>query len=247
MDYDFPESMDNDPEKALQRLHDDMELIGYIASHDLLAPVRIILQYCNILRDNHSLFPEQEQQKALQTFNDEITRLKALLEGLQEYVRLETFSFKNEALDSNELVSAAMDMLAQEIKETGATVVYDHLPVIAGHRGRLVRLFSCLLDNAIKFHGKEPPRITLSAVRDEKMWRFCVEDNGIGIAEDHQEIIFKLFQRLHTTDDYPGNGIGLSVSEKIALTHGGRLWVESSGGRGSRFYFTLPAAESVNG
>jgi len=238
-DKNFPSEI----EAALLRLQEDMELIGYIASHDLLAPVRIMLQYCNILQENRSLFPEKAQQDALRTFQVEITHMRALLEGLQEYIRLETFVCKHVPVDTNEVVAAAIEMLAPEIKNTGGKVTYDSLPVVMGHRGRLTRVFSSLIDNAIKFHSSQPPKIHISAARKDKMWQFCIEDNGIGILDEHQEVIFRLFQRLHTAEAYPGYGIGLALSQKTIISHGGKMWVESVPQEGSRFYFTLPAAD----
>jgi len=168
---------------------------------------------------------------------------KALLEWLQEYIRLETFICKHVPVDANEVVNAAIEILGADIKNSGGKVTYDSLPVVMGHRGRLTRVFSSLIDNAVKFHSDQPPKIHISATRESEMWRFCVEDNGIGILDEHQEVIFRLFQRLHTAETYPGYGIGLALSQKTVISHGGKMWVESIPQKGSRFYFTLPAAD----
>jgi len=229
---------------ALQRLQEDMELISYVASHDLLAPVRMMLVSSAVLKENFAHSANAEGQKALQSLDANIENLRALLAGLQEYIRLETFTFQHVPLESNELVAAATEVLAETIHTTGATITHDALPPVVGHRGRLNRLFINLIENALKFHGATPPQIHISACRDGSMWKFSVQDNGIGIEEEFNEVIFRLFQRLHPAEAYPGYGIGLALSQKIVASHGGRLWVESSPGHGSRFYFTLP---SVNG
>jgi len=243
-DTPFPAGIDSTSMTTLQRLQEDMELFSYIASHDLLAPVRVMLQYCTHLQEKSTVFPDPAQQEVLQLFNSEITRMKSLLEGLQEYIRLETFSFKHVPLDTNELVLAAMDVLGDEIRKSGVTVTYERLPMVIGHRGRLTRLFLYLIENAIKFTGGQPARIHISAKKKGDVWTFCVEDNGIGILEEHQRIIFQLFQRLHTDEVYPGYGVGLALSQKIVASHSGKMWVESIVGKGSRFFFTLPAANS---
>jgi signal transduction histidine kinase len=103
----------------------------------------------------------------------------------------------------------------------------------------MMQVFQNLITNAIKFRGKEP-KIDISAQKGEKEWIFAVKDNGIGISPEHQKQIFEVFKRLHTRDEYPGTGIGLSIAQKIMERHGGRIWVESESGIGSTFYFTLP-------
>jgi light-regulated signal transduction histidine kinase (bacteriophytochrome) len=108
----------------------------------------------------------------------------------------------------------------------------------------MMQVFQNLIANAIKFHGSNPPKIHISAHKDEKEWKFAVTDNGIGIDPEYQKQIFEVFKRLHTREEYPGSGIGLSVSQKIIRRHGGNIWVESELGKGSTFYFTIP--HSIN-
>ena len=102
------------------------------------------------------------------------------------------------------------------------------------------QVFQNLLSNAIKFRGENEPVIEIKAKREGDEWIISVKDNGIGINPEHKEQIFEVFKRLHTREDYPGTGIGLSICQKIIIRHGGRLWVESESGKGSTFYFTLP-------
>ena len=115
------------------------------------------------------------------------------------------------------------------------------LPTLRGVPSELVRLFQNLLGNAIKYrHPDRPPRITVGGHRNGAEWLVWVEDNGIGIEPDHFERIFKIFQRLHAETEYEGTGIGLSICRKIVRTHGGRIWVESEPGHGSRFLMAFP-------
>lgn len=109
-----------------------------------------------------------------------------------------------------------------------------------GDEAQLSRLFQNLIGNAIKFRGQEPLKIQISADRKEDEWIFSIRDTGIGIELEQAERIFVIFQRLHTRAEYSGTGIGLAICKKIIESHGGRIWVESSLGKSSTFYFTIP-------
>ena len=105
---------------------------------------------------------------------------------------------------------------------------------------QMTRVLQNLIGNAIKFHGPEPPRITIAAKRRSGEWVISVKDNGIGIDAGHKDDLFKMFHRLHTREEYEGTGIGLAITKKIVERNGGRIWFESSLGKGSTFYFTIP-------
>jgi light-regulated signal transduction histidine kinase (bacteriophytochrome) len=143
-------------------------------------------------------------------------------------------------LDSNVIFRGARDNLAKAVEESGAIIFQDPLPNVSGDEVQLMQLFQNLLANAIKFRGPELPQIWVSAGKKGREWIFAVKDNGLGIAPEHQERIFSIFQRLHHRSEYPGTGIGLAICKKIVERHGGRIWVESQPGQGSAFYFSIP-------
>jgi len=120
-------------------------------------------------------------------------------------------------------------------------ITWETIPAVHAHEIRLVQLLQNLVGNAIKYRGEDAPRIHISAQWREREWVLAVRDNGIGIAPEYAQQIFKIFKRLHGLD-YPGTGIGLAICQRIVETYGGRIWVESEG-QGSCFYFTLPPAQ----
>jgi chemotaxis family two-component system sensor kinase Cph1 len=132
--------------------------------------------------------------------------------------------------------------LKEQIRENSVVVTHDPLPTVMANGSQLAHLFSNLIENAIKFHGDEPPRVHISAKRKGDAWEVLVADNGIGIEPQYFDRIFKVFQRLHRKNEYPGTGIGLALCKKIVERHGGRIWIESKPGEGTTFFFTIPAA-----
>jgi light-regulated signal transduction histidine kinase (bacteriophytochrome) len=134
--------------------------------------------------------------------------------------------------------------LSLEIAETGATVhVPDALPTVVYSEGRLTQIFGHLLSNALKFFSQDrTPLVRVGCDETAKGYRFTVQDNGIGIAPEHVDCIFKIFKRLHTRDTYPGAGAGLTIVKKIVESHGGKIGVTSTLGEGATFWFTVPKA-----
>jgi light-regulated signal transduction histidine kinase (bacteriophytochrome) len=231
---------ENHPAEATERLRGELEIADYVMGHDLQDPLHGILSVCEVIERQPDISPDTT--KLAHMLNGEALRLKALIQGMRDYIRLETVDVVYKPVDCNEAVQAAKATLENEIKSTGATITIDTLPRVVGHYGHLTRMFAFLLENALKFHDGKVPWIHISARRTANTWEFCIADNGIGIDQDYHDIIFRLFQRLHA-ETYPGYGIGLGLAYKTVEMHGGRLWVESTPGQGSQFYFTLPAAD----
>jgi light-regulated signal transduction histidine kinase (bacteriophytochrome) len=127
-----------------------------------------------------------------------------------------------------------------EIEANNAIVTHNQLPILLMDDIQFIQLFQNLIGNGIKFRREEPPRVHLSAEKQEKEWVISIYDNGIGIDSKHSTSIFDIFQRLHDSSKYPGNGIGLATCKKIVENHGGRIWVESTPGKGSTFKFAIP-------
>jgi len=136
----------------------------------------------------------------------------------------------------NLAVQAALINLQGTIQDSNAQVQFGELPSIVAEQSQLTQLFQNLISNAIKFRGKEPPRITISAEKRDREWVLSVADNGIGIAPEYAETIFVIF----TQEEYAGSGIGLAICKKVVEQHSGRIWMESEPGKGSTFKVALP-------
>lgn len=172
---------------------------------------------------------------------DGATRMQTLITDLLSYSRVGTQGKPLESTRCDEVLDRVLNNnLRLAIKESGAVITRDPLPTVMADPLQLGQLFQNLIANAIKFRGKDPPRVQIFAERRNGDWEISVCDNGIGISPEHADRIFVIFQRLHTKTEYPGTGIGLAICKKIAERHGGRIWVEPTPGGGSTFRFAIP-------
>ncbi|HXG49715.1 MAG TPA: ATP-binding protein, partial [Methylomirabilota bacterium] len=229
--------------RELARSNEDLEQFAYVASHDLQEPLRMISSYTQMLERRYHDQLDDKAREYLRYAVDGARRMQELINDLLTYSRLGTRRQPLTEVDMNEVLRRAEANLRIAIEESGARILQDRLPKVAGDLVQLTQLLQNLLGNAIKFRGPAPPEIRVTAAPDpaaEGGWEFRVADNGIGIDRKHFERIFVLFQRLHTREQYAGTGIGLAVCKKIVERHGGRIWVESEPGKGSTFHFTLP-------
>jgi PAS domain S-box-containing protein len=226
--------------QQLELKNKETEQFAYVASHDLQEPLRTITNYIGLFEEDFKGKLGEEGDMYLRFINGAANRMKVLIKDLLEYTRLENNSDKV-AVDCNKMVQDILEDMNASIAETGASVMYDPLPVIVGYFSRLKSLFQNLISNAIKFRKPDvPPVIKISVQDRDKEWQFSIHDNGIGLDQVYGEKIFLLFQRLHSRSEYSGTGIGLAHCKKIVELRGGKIWVESELGVGSTFHFTLP-------
>jgi signal transduction histidine kinase len=223
----------------LSRSNTELQQFAYVASHDLQEPLRAVAGCVQLLQSRSQ---DQLDPKSLDLIRHSVegcVRMQTLIEDLLTLSRIGTRLQPRLPVDANQILQSALDNLAVPMKESGAAVTHDELPTIFMDPTQLLQVFQNLIGNAIKFRGPASPIIHVSAARQEGAWRFAVRDNGIGMESQYFERIFRVFQRLHTREEYPGSGIGLAVCKKIVLRHGGKIWLESAVNRGSTFYFTI--------
>jgi PAS domain S-box-containing protein len=226
----------------LARSNQDLEQFAYVASHDLQEPLRMVTSYMGLLKQRYADKLDPTADEFIGYAVDGAKRMSQLISDLLAYSRVGTRGGEPRPTDCREVMAHVLETLRFAIEDNQTVVTHDPLPTVHGDATQLRQLFQNLISNAIKFRREEPPRIHVGARSAEGMWEFAVRDNGIGMDQRHSDRIFRMFQRLHTRDKYPGTGIGLAICRKIVERHGGRIWVESEPGTGSTFYFTLPAA-----
>nr|WP_225447497.1 sensor histidine kinase [Streptacidiphilus sp. PB12-B1b] len=227
----------------LRRSNAELEQFAYVASHDLQEPLRKVASFCQLLQRRYA---EQLDERANQYIGfavDGANRMQTLINDLLAFSRVGRVHDGYTPVDLEQVWASTEDSLSVGIAETGAVLVRDPLPTVAGDPTQLGMLLQNLITNAVKFRAPDrPPRITLTCEPDPErdLWRFAFTDNGIGIDAEYAERVFVIFQRLHTRDAYPGNGIGLAMCKKIVEFHGGSIAVDPRHSGGTRIAFTLP-------
>ena len=226
----------------LTRSNADLQQFAYVASHDLQEPLRMVASYTQLLGRRYKGKLDADADEFIGYAVEGANRMQQLIKDLLAYSRVSTQCAAFESVESDRALDAALTNLQMAIEKHLAVVTHDPLPTVVADGTQLVQLFQNLVSNAIKFHGGRPPRIHVSAEQRGPEWVFAVRDDGIGIDPQYADRIFIIFQRLHTSSEYPGTGIGLAICKKIVERHGGRIWVDSQIDRGAAFYFTVPLA-----
>jgi PAS domain S-box-containing protein len=226
--------------EELERSNKDLEQFAYIAAHDLREPLLAIAAYLKLLERRYKAKLDTDGERYLSGAINSTLRMDSLIQSLLAYSRLGSEDQSFEKSDCNKIISTALANLSSIIEETRATVTVGHLPTVLVNPSQMVQLFQNLISNAIKFAGEYPPEIHIGVTRCNTEWQYFVKDNGIGIEPPYFDRIFLLFQRIKNRANYPGTGIGLANCRRIVEHHGGRIWVESTPGKGSTFFFTIP-------
>jgi light-regulated signal transduction histidine kinase (bacteriophytochrome) len=225
----------------LLRANTDLKHFSYAVSHDMQEPLRMVTSYTQLLAEEFEADSNPRTQEYIDYAVKGAKRMEALLNDLREY-----WAVSDQKVDQFVPVAAdpalhqALIYLESAIQESGAEITQDSLPTVPSEPYPLILLFQNLVGNAIKYRRSGvTPHIHVSAKRNGVEWTFSVADNGIGIEPQHVEEIFTPFKRLHGWE-YSGTGLGLAMARKIVERYRGKIWVESSYGEGSTFYFTLP-------
>jgi PAS domain S-box-containing protein len=231
---------------ALERSNRDLEQFAYVASHDLQEPLRMVGSFAGLLARRYKGKLDSEADEFIAYIVDGAERMKMLIEDLLAYSRVSTKGKPLERVSLQAITDRVLTDLRGAIESSGSMVTVGALPEVIADRVQLGQVMLNLIGNAIKFKGERPPEVNVGAEASGVEWVVSVADNGIGIDPRHAARIFQIFERLHATAEYPGTGIGLAICKKIVERHGGRIWVESSPGRGSTFFFTLPRREGAS-
>lgn len=225
----------------LEHSNEELRSFTYISSHDLQEPLRSIVSYAQLLQRRYQGRLDDDADDFLQYMVAGATRMKQQINGILEYSQVGTHGKKFNEINTKIILEKVIEYLKDDIKSSNALITYSQLPVIVGDEHQIKIVFRNLIENALKFRKEGvPPKIHISANREDNEYIFSVSDNGIGIEEQYNDHIFEVFKQLHAIDEYKGAGIGLAIVKRIIDRHNGRIWVESEHGKGSTFYFSLP-------
>ena len=229
--------------KKLARSNKELQDFVYVASHDLKEPVRKVSAFGNLLRESLAGRLDEDERENFEFMIDGATRMLRMVDDLLVYSRVTTRAKPAERVDLNGVIENLKNVeLAIKVEETGGVIeVPEPLPAVYADRSQMHQLLQNLIGNGLKYHRKDMlPVVTIRGKEDGNRVRIEVQDNGIGISEENHDKIFKMFQRLHSREDYEGTGIGLAVCKKIVDRHEGSIGVKSTPGEGSTFWVTLP-------
>jgi two-component system, NtrC family, sensor kinase len=228
--------------RKLDLANKELEQFAYAAAHDLQEPLRMVGSYSQLLQLEYGSDLDETGAQYLEYCVEGARRMNELIRDLLVYARATMAEDQCSTLiDLDNVLNTALANLRGAIDESRAEITCDSLPSLCVEEIRIQQLLQNLVGNAIKYRAPgRPPRIHVGAQQSGDEWRFCVQDNGIGIEPQHRERIFAAFKRLDKAG-YSGTGLGLAICQRIVQHYGGKIWVESEPGDGSRFYFTLPA------
>jgi PAS domain S-box-containing protein len=228
--------------EALEQSNLELQQFAYIASHDLQTPLRSIAAFAQFLQKDYQGQLDEQADDYIERMVEGVKHMQTLITDLLAYSRIESRATPFQAVDLNEVCMNTVNLLRAVIEESSGEVTFEDLPTVKGDSTQLAQLLQNLISNGLKYHGRKPPRVHVTAEQIDQTWTISVKDNGIGISQEFHEKIFEIFRRLHADSEYAGTGIGLAVCRRIVQRHGGRIWVDSEPDQGSTFYFTIPAA-----
>ena len=226
--------------KELRQTNKELQQFVYVASHDLQEPLRMIASFLELLSRRYSGKLDKDADDFIKYAVDGAICLQIMITDLLSLSRIDNRGKEFTDVDMKIIIQEVLTNLVVAIDDVKANISVGDMPTIKANRSEVIQLIQNLVENAIKFRGKDPPKIEISAKRGKGEWIFSVRDNGIGIDSQYFERIFVIFQRLHSGDVYEGTGIGLAIAKKIVERHWGHIWLESEIDKGSTFYFTIP-------
>jgi signal transduction histidine kinase len=228
-------------DEKLQKSNADLQNFAYSASHDLKEPLRMIGMYTQLLQRRIAPTLDERSEEYMYYMTDGVKRMQKLLDDLLLYSRLGKNDNDIQDVDINKTLLMVIYNLTATIKETNTVILASDLPTLCASSTEMIQLFQNMIANAIKFRRADVlPEIKILHFENEKEHTITLKDNGIGIKEEYKEKVFNIFTKLHSTSQYAGSGIGLATCKKIVEELGGRMWLTSTEGVGTTFYFTFP-------
>jgi chemotaxis family two-component system sensor kinase Cph1 len=229
-------------ERMRTALEAEFEEFVSMAAHDLRESLRDVASFSQLMAETYAGRLDSDAGVFLERIREGAARMQSLLADVVDYWATGTGDRQASRTDMEAVLSQALLSTDKQIAERSAIVTHDPLPAVTGDFEILTKVLRHLIGNAIEYCGTPSPRVHISSKRVDSDWVFSVADNGPGIDPAFQDRIFGVFKRLHGKE-HPGNGLGLAFCKKAIEWYGGRIWMESTPGAGSTFYFTLPPAD----
>ncbi|HET8548285.1 MAG TPA: ATP-binding protein [Bryobacteraceae bacterium] len=226
-------------EEELRHSNERLRRFSYVVAHDLKEPMRAVSSYAQLLQSRYRGRLGSDADEFIGFIIEGVGRMNTFIQDVLRYSETSEAELDCKPVSLDSVLMWALMEVHGAIRETAAEITRDPLPELCVDAMRMTQLFTNLLGNAMKYRGAEPPRIHVSAFEQQHSWVISVRDNGVGIDPKYQDQVFVLFKRLHGRDT-PGSGVGLAICKEIVERHGGRIWVESTPGKGSTFSFSIP-------
>ncbi|GAB4420579.1 MAG: hypothetical protein OHK0039_34340 [Bacteroidia bacterium] len=232
--------------EELKQANAELESFVYIVSHDFKEPLRNISSFTGLLA--RKLAPEVRAAHSdlFDFITGGVTQMRALLDDILAFTHTRKLSVEREPVDPNEVLDEVLLHLQDTLRQRGAVVHREPLPVLPAYRGQLYLLLKNLIENGIKYNQSPVPEVHIQCRQTPDGYYFRVRDNGIGISREYFDYVFMMFKRLHSRSEYQGSGMGLAICVRVLQQLGGKIWIEQSEpGQGSTFVCYLPAMYPV--
>lgn len=239
--------LNKDLEENIQKLeyaNKELEAFSYSVSHDLRAPIRGIDGFTKIMLEDYSMVLEPEALRLLNVIATNSKFMGQLIDDLLAFYRVSKLEPKSDSINMKHMVSDSIEIINQEYGSKSPKVQISELPPARGDASMLKQVWLNLISNAFKYSSKsQNPFVEIGFLNGEGNRTYFVKDNGVGFDDQYSHKLFKVFQRLHSSEEFYGTGIGLAIVDRIVQRHGGKVWAEGKMGQGATFYFTIPSKE----
>lgn len=226
----------------LQAANGDMEAFTYSVSHDLRAPLRIINGFTTILEEDYTSKLDEGAKRLTSIIKKNTQKMGLLIDGLLDFSRMRLQDVHQSTIDTNKVVEDIVKTSNENTTRPIEWIIPD-LPQTWGDLNSIRQVWTNLISNAVKYSShNEHPKIEIGSFNEEDQTVFFIKDNGVGFDASYKDKLFKVFQRLHSADEFEGTGIGLAVVHKVISKHGGKVWAEGEVGKGAAFYFSTPVS-----
>jgi light-regulated signal transduction histidine kinase (bacteriophytochrome) len=228
-------------EKKLKEANKELESFSYSVSHDLKAPLRALIGYSSMLKEEHESKLDEEANWIIDVIVEKTNIMKQLIDDLLNFSKITKLDIVNSSVDMKGLA----EQCEAEVLQTETKIKYNitvlSIPSCKGDAGMLKQVWHNLISNAIKYSSKnKKPEIEIGATEQQDKIVYYIRDNGAGFDMRYVDKLFGVFQRLHRQDEFEGTGVGLALAKRIISKHGGEIWAASILNEGASFYFSIP-------